>query len=158
MNKSIENINQYLIDGLREFSEHPVKYTLDIVKDYWDLGIAVGCGLAWTQYGNELYGNIADHVRLYSLFPFPVATAIASKISRENFYSDRCMDRFVRNFYMGLFTLMTGVDIGNKEEAFFVDVGNKAIELLLFTAVITMDIHRKKSNRETIEDIVHSDI
>ncbi len=155
MHKAIEDINQYLINGLKEFSEHPINYTLDIVKDYWDLGIAVGYGLAWTRYGNELYGNMNGHVILFSLFPFPVTTAIASKINKENFYSDRLTNRFIRNFYMGAFTAFTGADIGNKEETFIVDAVNKALELLLLTAVISMDIARKRSNREAIEEIVN---
>ena len=54
------------MDGLREFSEHHLKYSAkaltELVKDYWDFGLAVATAAMWTDYGNEMIG---DNLRLY---------------------------------------------------------------------------------------------
>ena len=54
----VQEYSQYARDGLIELSKHPVKHTSkalkDLIKDYWDAGLAVATGLTLTDYGKDI--------------------------------------------------------------------------------------------------------
>ena len=58
----LQDISKYSIDGLREFTEHSVRYSArslrDFVTDYWDAGAAVASGIVLSPMGNSFYGSL----------------------------------------------------------------------------------------------------
>ena len=97
MNDLIERINKYAMNGLKELSEHPIRTSREamtsLVKDYWDAGLAVASGLAWTPYGKEIY---SPEVQGYYLVWFGTLTSIlAGGLMHLN--DSRGADRAARN-------------------------------------------------------------
>ena len=86
------NLKKDFDDGLREFSEHPVKYTTktigDLVNDYWDMGVVVLGGFAWHDYGSEIFGQLRSPI-------FTAGLIAAIYGAREG------PDRFKRNILAG---------------------------------------------------------
>lgn len=78
---------------LKKFSEQPLQYTsktsLNLVKDYWDVGAAILAGYALNDYGNKIFGEYR--------FLTVGAGILASMAGAYN--ND---DRLFRNGYAGL--------------------------------------------------------
>lgn len=57
LQKRLQQYANDTLDGLKQFSEHPIKYPAralkEIVEDYWDLALAAASGLAIVYYGKD---------------------------------------------------------------------------------------------------------
>ena len=108
MKDLLQRINQYAVDGLRDFSEHPIKYSskalIDLVKDYWDTGLAVASGLAWTPYNKEIY---SPELQPYIAGLGPIVSVATGGWMhlRED---EKAADRAARNFLAFLATMGLG--------------------------------------------------
>lgn len=96
MRQYLSNLRENFNNGLREFSEHPLKYTYsagkDLVKDYWDLGAMVLAGFAFNDHGSKVFGD--------ARFPVVFASGIAGLIGAR-----KDPNREFRNLYAGFASL-----------------------------------------------------
>ena len=110
-----QRISQYVVDGLREFSEHHIKYSSkslkDLVNDYWDAGIVVASGLALTQHGDNLYGDYQFSVAFLGSILSLTGGIIRDVGGIKNWGTVPPNDySFYRNIYAGLATIAISVD------------------------------------------------
>lgn len=105
MRKKLQNFgqyareySQYAKDGLIELSQHPVKYTSkalkDLVKDYWDAGVAITSGLMLSDYGKEILG---DHARIPLYISGGLVSLVAPLLMDRQENADTRQARFARN-------------------------------------------------------------
>jgi len=142
--KLLQNINQALNDGIREFSEHPVKYSLNslkgLIREGYDAGIAVGAGLAWTQYGESIYGEHQITAMLYG----PILTAATSLLGRNQ---SEGSNAFYRNMALGLTTFFVGNDISAKEGVFS-ELFYKTFEVFFGSIAVSSELFRREDKRK----------
>ena len=123
LSQRLQDIRQYSIDGLREFSEHPTKYLIKagkgfgedvgrLVKDYWDAGVAAGSGLALTQYGNNLYGDYQLIVALLGSALSATGGFIRDRGGIKNFLRGEDYEAlsFGRNMFAGFSAIAIGAE------------------------------------------------
>ena len=134
----LESFTKDTNDGFRAFAEHPFKYTskslLDLVYDYWDVGLAVASGIAWTTpHGKDLYGEYAP----YAFFFAPFATVALPSFMRFHEGKDRTLARQCRDF--AVFLATTGLLNGDSET--HLGLGNYGLGLGTLAMAIYFD-HR----------------
>ncbi len=115
MKKALANLREQTITGLREISEHPIRYSAraigEFVRDYWDLGVTAFGGYLFSKTGADLdlFGN-CDMLAGIGLFGFGVLAGYGSGDAIEG------GDRGGRNCFAGISGMLIGsgdhLDIG----------------------------------------------
>lgn len=99
MDNYFQKLRSYVSEGVKEFSENPVKYAeeaiKDFVKDYWDLGVACFGGYLLSRYDSGL-GGLMYFSSLLSPFMFNLEERKNNEI------------RGARNFLGGFSSIMLG--------------------------------------------------
>ena len=147
MKDSLQQTSQYAMDGLREFSEHPIKYSSralkEFVTDYWDLGLAIASGLAWTPYGKDIY-NPELQPYVAGLGPIVSMAAGGWMHLKE---AEKAGDRVTRNGLSFLATLGFGNSSLSSGKLDLLSVANGAVGVVSTSAASFMEIMRRtKSN------------
>lgn len=126
----LQTINQYAVDGLREFLEHPVQYSTRIIKDSWDAGVAVAAGLAWSAYGETLFGsNYREMIAAWGLLVSAIGV-------RRDDYS------LHRNICVGFATWLIANDI-SQNASFFKEIVDKILDVAPVTGFALMELERR---------------
>ena len=85
-----KNLLELSNDGLKDFSEHPVKYSfsavVDFVRDYWDVGAAVLAGAAFWDLGGA-FGDAGKPLALGGLIATGLGSMKGDNRARRNFYA-----------------------------------------------------------------------
>ena len=148
--KNLERLRDYTAQGLEKFTEHPIKYSADsikdLVKDYWDLAAAVVAGLTLADVGGQIFG----HNRPVILTISGAASAIGA-VSKEDYSNP---NRLFRNA-MAIMAVATYFKDGTLSDKFMAGIYG--------ASSLSMEGARKKRNNlqetpplETI--VVHSEI
>lgn len=143
MPKYLSNLREYIVNGLREFSEHPIGYSFsavkDFAKDYWDAGAMLLAGFAFNDYQNQVLGDFREPVML--------VTGIGGLVG-----AGRSADRFTRNFFAGI-TSLFGFWTKGTDVPLSVEIGNLASAALIGYISLSFDMirRRKIKNSETYQ-------
>ena len=144
-----QRISQYAVDGLRDISEHPIKYSSkalkDLVKDYWDAGVAVASGIVLSPAGNGFYGSLFDgSYTSLSLEQKLQIGSVGALISLAGAGIRDAGSSGMRNFYAGLSAILIGIDSSVEgpvaEEALM-----KIIDALSVAGFVVMEYARRKN-------------
>mgnify|MGYP001587430924 CR=1 FL=1 len=135
MDEYFSRLKQQTIDGLREFSEHPIKYTshaaLEFAKNYWDAAAIILGGCAFDDYHNKIFGNAREYIILGG-----VTALTISGFTNEN--------RLLRNAYVGLSALFGFPFIRGAEMTFGEQLANGACFMITTTASGFLEYKRKQ--------------
>ncbi len=145
MKERLEHLNEkfsdYSLMTMQDFMDHPIKYPFDCVKefirDYYDAGISVGAGLAWTPFGDGIYGNHVGE----AMFGGPALAFFTSFIGRSN---KEGREAFDRNYSIGLSTCLAGIDYENVS-TITVETIYKGLEAFFAIGAILFEIDRIKT-------------
>ena len=173
MKEKLQEISQYAIDGLKEFYNHPIKYSSkalkDLVKDYWEVPVVATAGFALTPGGDDLLNNIFEGYKSLDLtqkFFLATSSGLAGLIGGSirdsggfNNYLNELIqfisghrdksghrDSSGRNFYAGLTAFLIGFDLGARDPRLEVELGMKLIEALSFAGFVILEYGRLKPN------------
>jgi len=157
----------YAIEGVKEFSKHPVKGLTEGVKNYWDLGLTVAAAVALTPLGNEFYDKI---IPAYDSLEFmqkagigfvsglagvtlggPIRQYFKEGGGMEGYRSlfgesKEIMNSNWRNVFGGMTAAFTSWDLGVDDPFLFYGVANTFIEALFITGLVTFEHGRLKNN------------
>ena len=144
--KYLQNISQLAYDGFREFTEHPVRYSLDALKNYWDVVPAVVLGLSWGNQGDSLFRDYRPFAMVGGCF-FGIIPAIIMESSDET-----RQDRTARDFALYWAGALTSSDMFH-QSSLVVETVNKVADILPLAGVWACEHERK---RHRLEDITLS--
>lgn len=96
------------------FLEKPIAKPLDILWNYWDAGVAVAGGLAWSPYGVEFYGEHAIPMMVIA----PALGLLGPLLSRRKKDDKVPHDAVCRNFAVGATTVFIAGDVANHQGIF----------------------------------------
>jgi|SRR3989344_4049887 len=139
----LQNISQLAYDGFREFTERPLKHSLDALKDYWDIVPAVVLGLSWGEYGDALFGDY----RGLAMIGGPFLGVIPAKIMESS--DETKGDRWSRNFATYGASAFISADISD-QSPLFLEVSNKLLELFVLAGIWAGEHERRRHRLEEI--------
>lgn len=141
MTDYFQKLIKYTQDGLREFSEHPIKYTGkalgDLVKDYWDFGITAFGGYLVSQsvIQNDMF--FSDYNESIGSSMFIVGSLAPVKVGPKN----ERRNRFLRNTTAGASGLLLG-------SGYLYVFGSVTTILSLYQDILRKRIRAKTSSSE----------
>lgn len=100
--QNLARLKTYTAQVSEEFSRDPVKYSADLVKNYWDLGAAVIAALALTDTNGQIFGDSRPIITTIS----GAATGFGA-VSRDDAVDT---SRLFRN--IGAFLAVSGYQLG----------------------------------------------
>ena len=169
LGRYVQEYVQYAGDGLKEFSNNPVKYSSkalkDFVENYWDAGIAVASGQAFTPYGANLLGEYSLLVGAFGLIASEIGTGIRDGIGIKNL-KDLILTRKYLSTTFAMFrnasafaeSSLIGIDI-NHSRPLKQEILMKLFEAFFLYEFISSDYDRRThvsskpiSNQKTLEE------
>ena len=158
MKEKLQEISQYAMDGLKEFSNHPVKYSSkalkDLVRDYWEVPVVATAGFAFTPGGDDLLNKLFEGYKSPGLFQsFYLASSIGLAGLMGGSIRDRVLhyipghrDSRDRNLFAGLTAFLIGIDLGAENPRFVVELGMKLTEAASFAGFALWEYERLNPN------------
>jgi len=145
----LDDLSQYAHDGFREFTEHPVDYTLDAMTGFWDLVPPIALALAWTPHG-EILGEYQAAVAVggSALVPFICCISGSEESNEAKGY------RIRRNLAAWFSTIAIASDISH-DGTFLGEIGDKFVDSLGLGGFVVMEHARRDTSRveESLETV-----